>query len=899
MNNPRQRLRTRIPVQINHLLPRVLKPSRYVANERNRVRKEWTDDRVTVALCFPEVYEIGMSNTGMKVLYHLVNRRDDALAERAYCPWPDMEREMRRADVPMFSLESRMPLRAFDLVGFSLSYELTYTNVLTMLDLAGIPLYARDRVDEHPIVIGGGATMANPEPIADFFDAFLIGDGEEAIDRIIDTVKAHRESGGERHTLLESLACIEGIYVPQFYRVERGDDSAIERFVALSDSARLPVQRHIIRELKSEYAPDKPLVPVMEVAQDRLSIEVLRGCTQGCRFCQAGFFYRPVRERSPEEVIEIARCGVESGGWDDIALLSLSTADHSRAEELVERVSSAFKDRGVSISLPSLRADQFSLHLCEKAGEVKKNGFTFAPETGSERLRRVINKNISNEDMIRAARVAFEKGWRLIKLYFMIGLPTETLDDVKSIVDLTNEIANVGRSVRPDARVNASIGCFVPKPFTPFQWSAFAGVDELKERLRYLQTHLTHRSVNLKWHRPDEAWLEAVISRGDRRQSTVIHEAWKLGARFDGWTEWANLDRWHEAFAATGVNPNQYLTERDLDEVLPWDVIDIGVSKRYLKLEWKRALEKQRTVDCRYGQCNACGIPGMPDDNVLTKTRTRVTLPIEKEGYTVSIQESSDTIPGQGFGGGTYRIRYEVGEPFRFVGHSDLMRTFHRAFEIGELDVAMSHGYTPRPKVGFGPPVPHGCTSADEYLDLELNEGVDDLVGILNDTLPEGLRVLAAARIGEKSDAISAIIGAAQYEFVFEDSVLSAEEIAARLREFDSSEKLEVTRVNAKGKERVIDLKRAILAHGTRREGSDSVAAIVGRLNDSEGNNINPMFVLEHVFKLDEEQRTRVIMRRTELYDRSGRPMGEITWSGQKPRHLHSRSREFLKFLDT
>ncbi|HDS74541.1 MAG TPA: TIGR03960 family B12-binding radical SAM protein, partial [Firmicutes bacterium] len=833
------------------------------------------------------------------VLYHLVNRRDEALAERAYCPWPDMEREMRRADVPMFSLESRMPLGAFDLVGFSLSYELTYTNVLTMLDLAGIPLFARDRTDEHPIVIGGGATMANPEPIADFFDAFLIGDGEEAIDRIIDTVKEHRESGGERHELLESLANIEGMYIPQFYRIEYRDDGTIERFVTLNDSARLPVRRHIIHDLKPEYAPDRPLVPVMEVAQDRLSIEVLRGCTQGCRFCQAGFFYRPVRERSPEEVIEIAQAGIDSGGWDDIALLSLSTADHSRAEELVERVSNAFKDRGVSISLPSLRADRFSLHLCETAGEVKKNGFTFAPETGSERLRRVINKNVSKEEMIQAARVAFEKGWRLIKLYFMIGLPTETMDDVQSIIDLTDEIANVGRAIRSDARVNASVGCFVPKTFTPFQWTAFAGVDTLNERLRYLQTHLTNRAVKLKWHRPEEAWLEAVISRGDRNLSKVIYEAWKRGARFDGWTEWSNTDRWRDAFRTVELDPDQYLMERDPEETLPWDVIDIGVSKRYLKLEWKRAHEEQRTQDCRHGDCNACGIPGMPDDNVLTADRERKLLSIEAEDRAVNETKRAHTIPGQGFGGGTYRIRYEVDEPFRFVGHSDLMRTFHRACEIANLDVAMSQGYTPRPKAGFGPPVPHGCTSAGEYLDLELNVGVDDLVGVLNGTLPEGIRVLASTRIGEKADAISAVIGAAEYEFTFDADVMSPEDVVTRLTEFDAADKWEATKVNAKGKERVVDLKHAIIAHRVRHMDSRSIVTTIGRLNDPNGNNINPLFVLEHVFGLDEERRTRVVMRRSELYDRSGRPMSGIAWGGQKPRHLHSRSREFFKFLDT
>jgi len=907
-------VRTRPPqrVQIDHVLPRVLRPSRYVANERHVIRKPWTDDRVAVALSFPETYEIGMSNNGMKILYHIINRRDDALAERAYCPWPDMEAEMRRAGIPMFSHESRAPLAAFDVVGFSLAYELTYTNVLTMLDLAGIPLRAADRGDDAPIVLGGGAAMANPEPVADFFDAFLIGDGEDAIGEIIDVIRARRggqaqgRAGSARPALLEALAAVPGVYVPEFYEVTYDPAGPTREIRPLVAGAPFPVRRRIVPSLRLDDFPATPIVPVTEIAQDRLALEVLRGCTQGCRFCQAGYFYRPVRERSPEDVLALAASGIASGGWDELSLVSLSTADHTRAAEIVRRINAAFAGRNVAISLPSLRADRFSVELAEGIREVKKTGFTFAPETGTERLRAVINKGVTNEEMIAAARAAFEKDWRLIKLYFMIGLPTETIADVQGIVALCDELVSAGKSIRRDIQVNASVGCFAPKAFTPFQWTAFAGVGPLNERLEYLKRALRNPAVKLRWHRPEDTWLEAIISRGDRRLGAVILEAWRQGARFDGWVEHASLDRWHAAFAAVGLDPEMYLRERALDEVLPWEMIDIGVSRRYLQLEWARALRGERTADCRRGGCNGCGIPGMPDDNVLSGDQEPYPVEIERaaaSGRQAVCSEGASgegkLLPGQeGFGGGLYRVRYRVGDEFTFVGHSDLMRTIHRAFKIAELPVAISQGHTPRPKASFGPPLPVGCTSEDEYFDVELDAGVSDLAERLDRAMPEGLEVTNVERVGLRANSLSSIVAAAEYRFTIPAEVLPTEAVAARLDELARADAWPVQRVT-KGKERTIDLKRAIAGwRGGSANDATEVLMIV-RLAEAEGNNANPTLVLAGLFGLDEEHAARVAVRRMRLLDRNGIPIGQRAWFGARSRPMHTKSFEYLRNIES
>jgi radical SAM family uncharacterized protein len=595
---------------LDRILPRVTRPARYTGGEWNSITKDWDAIDVRVALIYPDTYEIGMSNLGLAILYDLVNKQPSALAERVYAPWVDMEAEMRKASIPLFSLESRRPLKDFDLVGFSLGYELTYTNVLNMLDLGGIPVFASQRDDSFPLVIAGGSCALNPEPMAEFIDLFVLGEGEEVFLEILETLRGWKLESppATKEELIRELAIIPGVYVPSLYRVDYHDDGTIAKIAPLSSGASPTVRRRIVMELPP--AVTRPVVPFVETVHDRAAIEIQRGCTRGCRFCQAGIIYRPLRERSKEEVLHAADELRKNCGYNEISLLSLSTSDYAGIEGLVSALSARYREDYLKLSLPSLRIDTFSVRLMDSLMFGKKTGLTFAPEAGSERLRQVINKGISDEDLLQTLQAAAEKGWRSVKLYFMLGLPTETTDDVEGIIHLARQIHHVGRKAGGGAlHPKVSASAFVPKAHTPFQWVAQVAEEELSARIDTLRLGLKRSGIRLSWQDPRMSLLEAVMARGDRRLSRVIYRAWQLGSRFDGWTEHFDYERWRQAFDECGLAPAFYAHRlRPLDEVLPWGHIDVGVSAAFLKKEYRNTINGAATEDCRFGRCAACGL---------------------------------------------------------------------------------------------------------------------------------------------------------------------------------------------------------------------------------------------------------------------------------------------------
>jgi radical SAM family uncharacterized protein len=591
----------------DNILHQVTKPARYTGGEWNGVIKDWGKTKVKFALCYPDLYEIGMSNMALPILYDLLNRQKDVLAERVFAPWIDMEAAMRAAGIPLLSLESKHQLKDFDIIGFSLDYELTYTNVLNILDLGQIPVLASERGDSHPVVIAGGSSSLNPEPMSDFIDFFVIGDGEEVILELLDYLREWKENKTSRKKLLKQVANIPGIYVPSLYRVEYQADGVVKSITPTAAEAKAVIQRQLVDKLP--HPVTRPVVPYIEVVHDRGAVEIQRGCTRGCRFCQAGIVYRPLRLRPQEEIIRAVGELIPNCGYDDISLVSLSTSDYPQIEELVKSLVRNYPN--LTLSLPSLRIDSFSVKLMDSLPR-RKGGLTFAPEAGSERLRQFINKGASEDEILETAAAAFAHGWKSLKLYFMLGLPTETAEDVEGIVQLVDRIRSVGKGM---PRVRVSLSNFIPKPHTPFQWVAQEGEEELNEKHELLKRGLRRKGGQVSWQEPKVSQLEAVLSRGDRRLGKVIYRAWKLGATFDAWDECFDYQKWLRAFAESGLEADFYARrERSLDEHLPWAHIDVGVSPDFLKGEYQRAKEGKETPDCRNQGCNACGLERLSED---------------------------------------------------------------------------------------------------------------------------------------------------------------------------------------------------------------------------------------------------------------------------------------------
>jgi len=722
-------------VNLERYLFSVIKPGRYIGFEYNAVVKDWNSVDVTVALCYPDLYEIGMCNYGINILYSIINRRDDALCERVFAVWRDFENILREKRISLTSLETQTELARFDIIGFSLEYELTYTNMITILDLAGIPHYSESRGDKDPIIIAGGSAMYNPEPVAAFLDAVVIGEGEEVIEEIIDAYKELKKKRATRQEILQAFHDIAGVYVPSLHAKDE------------------TVQRRYVHELKEALFPLMPIVPYISITHDRLTVEIMRGCTQGCRFCQAGFVSRPLREVPLEDIVGVATKGIQKSGWEEVSLLSLSVFEHSRIHTVIKALQS--KLRNTSISLPSLRGDAITQEFVESLKAVRRSSLTLAPEAGTERLRNSMNKHISDDAILQSCEVAAKNGWKKLKLYFMVGLPTETSMDIEGIIELVKRIRRItGRTA-----LKISISPFVPKPHTPFQWMAQDSIRLLEEKEQYVRRGLEKSGIEISWRKPEVSFLEAVFSRGDRSLSRVIEMAWNLGSRFEEWSEEFNFSLWQKAFDATGLDPQRF-AECLKGKDLPWGFVNTGVKDSFLEQEEKRALESRSSANCMQSPCRGCGVC---NETELRKHNERITDRKKRE-HSVYGRRKKKQVLFSPLSKKRLRVKYEKARSLRFISHLDTIRLIVRALRRANIDVAYTKGYRKRPRIAFGPPLPLGMTGKQECFDLFFDHPfAGDIRSMLNSVLPKNLRILDSRPVFIKSPSLSRIVTLLQY----------------------------------------------------------------------------------------------------------------------------------------
>ncbi len=851
-------------------LAAISRPGRYLGKEFNSIEKNWDKTTLSLGLIFPDLYEIGMSHQGLQILYHILNKHPEFVAERCYCPDVDVEKLLRDNQEPLVSLETGKPLDNFDVLGFTLPYELCYTNILTILELSAIPFYAKDRDESHPLLIAGGACSMNPEPVADFFDFILLGDGEEAIVEIANLLAGLKKENASRDKTLLALGEIDGGYIPSHFKIEYTAESKKAELLSIKRIAgkQKELKRRIVANLDDLDHLLNPLVPNAKTVHDRLGVEVARGCTRGCRFCQAGITYRPVRERTPEQVQRLAEQGLENSGFEELALLSLSTGDYSCLDSMLPELMDKFADQYVSVAMPSMRVGTLTPAVMEQVKRVRKTGFTLAPEAGSERMRQVINKGITEKALLETCETAFELGWRVIKCYFMIGLPTETDEDLDEIVALVRKIlatrtqhkqGGQGRKNFQKAQVNVSVGTFVPKPHTPFQWEKQLSIEESSRSIKRLQNNVPRKNCNLKYHNPRISYLEGVFSRGDRRLSKLMVSAWKKGARLDGWAEHFNLSIWEEAATDCGLDMDHYLRERRLDEILPWSHLDSGIDTAFLKAELERSRVGTYTPDCRYNACQKCGLCDFDTIKPIVHNKNKykeaaATTP-DTDTRPSPVTTSTAETNAQHF---KYIVHYQKTGNICFLGHLELLQVVFRALRRAGIETHFSQGFNPSPKVSFGPALPVGTESLAEYFTMDLKaplSSTEKTLEVMNRTLPPGMKI---SRIEIHSQRLPQKIKQDYTITLPKKSAPSAAEITERILTFMNAAQFMVKKTR-KGKTKEINIRP--LVENLVFEAPQTIK--IEMISESTMPGVKPVEAIEQILGLSRETMEKLFIQKT------------------------------------